>query len=295
MSIQQTSRELATLVEHAQTGLVRIASRRGLTGVVFADGKIITSSRALRRDEGIRASVDDQELELELIGRDPSTDLALLRYASDDLELEVTPVSWRAEQDLAVGELAVSVARPGRTPRAALGMLGVVGPAFRGPGGGEIARYIELDRELPRGFTGSLLLDTEGKGIGINSASVLRGLTVAIPGSTLTKVVDQIERFGHVPRGYLGVGVYPARLSGALAQHVGQDHAVAVVGLEEGGPGAAAGLQVGDLIISIAGHAIASPLELRAALLDRGDQSAPVRIVRGGTSQDLTINIGARA
>ena len=297
-ALHDVSDALADLVERLSTHIVRIhgARQRGLTGVILDDAHLVTSSRALRRDEGLRADFatkDGRDVELELLGRDPGSDLALLRFDPDAVEANPAPPVWRSDAPRP-GDLAVAVARPGRSTRASLGMLGVVGGAFEAPGGGRIDRYLELDRDLPRGFAGGLLCDVRGAAIGLVTPGILRGVTVTLPSSTLVRVAAHLRQHGHVPRGYLGVGVYPASLPAPTAGHVGRTRAVAVVALEHGGPAAAAGLQVGDIITSLDASPIDSPWSLRAALADKGGTTATLGILRAGAAQDLEIAVESR-
>ena len=140
-----------------------------------------------------------------------------------------------------------------------------------------------------------MLLDAGGRGIGLNVPGVFRGVTVTLPSTTLSDVVGKLQQHGHVPRGYLGVGVSTARLPHDIADDVGQPRGVAVVALEENGPAATAGLGVGDIIISIDQQSITSPLSLRSRLLDRGGDTINLRVLRAGQTEDLNVSVGTRA
>lgn len=288
------SLDLPSRVETAGSRLVRVdrGGRRSTTGVRLGGDLVVTSHRALQGDEDVRALLaDDVEATGSVLGRDPGTDLAVLRLGSAP---PLHPWSPREPEGVRVGELVLVVARPGRSVRAAMGMIGVAGEGVRTPSGTSLDRWLELDRELPRGFSGGLVVDLHGTPLGIASRGIAEGAGIVVPGSTVGKLVEQIERHGRVPQGYLGVGVYPAHLPPPLRATLGQRGGVAVVSLAEGGPAASAGLLVGDVILQIAGRAIRNPMQLRAELLERSGEPIDVMILRGGRTQDLRITTGTR-
>src|SRR5262249_5931087 len=161
----------------------------------------------------------------------PGTDIALLRVTGGGL----TPAKLRELDGLAVGNLALAIGRPGRTARASLRAIGVLGPEVETPYGGKLDRYLEADRQIPRGFAGGPLIDADGAVIGMNTRTLVRGADLAIPVVTLRRVVAELEAHGGVRRGYLGVGAYPAALPASLAQAVGRDRGALVASLEDGG------------------------------------------------------------
>ncbi len=286
---------LAAAVATAAPFTVHVSrNRSGGTGIAWAPDLVIGASFHTPDRTRIGVLVDD-DLEFrdaEVIGRDPGTDVALLRVPSKDL----TPATLRDDvSTLAVGNLALALGRPGRTVRASLRSIGVFGPSFRTPHGGTLDRYIESDRQIPRGFAGGPLIDADGAVIGMNTRTLLRATDLAVPVATLRRVVDELLQHGSIRRGYLGVGAYPAHLTGALAQLAGRDRGALVASLEEGGPAETAGVIVGDILIELDGVAITGPEGLRATLLDRAGQSVDVSVLRGGARVDLTAAIGSRS
>ncbi|MEO7734586.1 MAG: trypsin-like peptidase domain-containing protein, partial [Kofleriaceae bacterium] len=256
---------------------------------------------------GIATDDGDPDLrDAEVIGRDPGTDVALLRVAGGGL----APARFRELGALAVGNLALALGRPGRTVRASLRAIGVLGPTLRTPHGGTLDRYVESDRQIPRGFAGGPLIDADGAVIGMNTRTLLRGEDLAIPTVTLTRVVDELAAHGQIRRGYLGVGAYPAQLSPGLAQVAGRsaadpdgaasgtprgsDRAVLVANVEDGAPAAIAGLIVGDLIIEVAGVAVTDPDSLRLALGDRHGETVELIVLRGGAKLALSVVLESR-
>jgi serine protease DegQ len=228
--------------------------------------------------------------EAKLVGRDPATDLAVLRVSLQSFDPRPAAPAWRDSASVRVGELGLALARPGRSVRAALGLVAVVGSeGLRTPGGRSLAPWIELDRVLPRGFSIAPLFDLEGRVIGLATAGLAPHTTVLLTSDTVRAVVDAIVAHGHVPQAWLGVGVSPARLPAELRDQLGQGRAIAVVGLAEDGPAAKAGVLVGDVILAVGGNPVRSPAGLRAQLAERVGQPVAVRLLRGGKATEIEI------
>lgn len=294
---------LPDLVARLDPHLVRVQGRRhrGATGIRWGtDGSIVSPLHAVEHADVVTVGLaDGRTIEASVAGRDPGLDLALLR--ADASELAAAPdasapteLAWRDASELRVGEPVLALARPGQSVRAAFGILGVVGASLRTTTGGTIDRYVEVDRHVPRGFSGGVVVDLRGSIVGLTMRGLVRGASLALPHGSVQRAIDQLAAHGHVPRGYIGVGVYPARLPDALAKTVGQTTAVAVVGLEEGGPGQAAGLQLGDVILSVDGEPMSSPISLRGALLDRAGAEVTLSVLRAGQSTEIRVQAGQR-
>ncbi|HET7500929.1 MAG TPA: trypsin-like peptidase domain-containing protein [Kofleriaceae bacterium] len=293
---------LAAAVATAGTSVVHVARGHGHggTGIAWADDLVISASFHTpdRTRIGVATPRDpagdlDGDLDLrdaEVIGRDPGTDVALLRVTGGGL----APASLREVGDLAVGNLALALGRPGRTVRASLRAIGVLGPSIRTPRGGKLDRYVESDRQIPRGFAGGPLIDADGAVIGMNTRTLLRGEDLAVPTQTLRRVVDELIAHGGVRRGYLGVGAFPAQLSPQLTQLVGRDRGALVGSVEDGGPAATAGVIVGDILVELAGLPITDPDSLRLALGDRPGETVELIVVRGGGRQTFSVTLGSR-
>ncbi len=268
---------LAAAVAAAAPSVVRVARGHGDagSGIVWSDDLVVTSSYHAPD----RTRVDDRDAEV--IGRDAGTDVALLRVAGGGL----TPAKLRELTGLAVGNLALALGRPGKTARASLRAIGVLGPAVRPPWGGQLDAYVESDRQIPRGFAGGPLVDADGAVIGMNTRTLLRGSDLAIPVVTLRRVVDELRQHGGVRRGYLGVGAYPVQNpAGAI-----------VASLDDGGPAASAGVLVGDVLVEVDGTAITGPDSLRTALHDRPGQTVKLVLLRGGQRTELDVALGSKA
>jgi S1-C subfamily serine protease len=287
---------LAAAVAAAAPSVVRVARGHGRagTGIVWADDVVISSSFHTPDRTQVGIATADGELDArdaEVIGRDPGTDVALLRVSGGGL----TRASFRELDDLAVGNLALALGRPGRTVRASLRAIGVLGPAIRTPHGGRLDRYVESDRQIPRGFAGGPLIDADGAVIGMNTRTLLRGDDIAVPAVTLRRVVDELQAHGGVRRGYLGVGAYPAQLPAPLAQLAGRDRGALIASVEDGGPAAAAGLLVGDIIVELGGAPVGDPDDLRLVLGDRPGETVEIIVLRGGGKLVLRATLGSRS
>lgn len=281
--LAQISSGLGAAVERVAPSLIHVARRRGSggSGIAWTDTLVITSSFHAADDAVVGVAQPDGTLERRdatVIGRDPGTDVAVLEVKGGGL----TAATFRELDDLAVGQFAIALGRPGRTARASLRIVGVLGPEYRTPAGGRLDRYIETDRQIPRGFGGGPLIDANGAVIGMNTRTVVRDADLAIPTATLRRVVAEIVAHGGVRRGYLGVGAYPVA-AGAL-----------IASLEDGGPAAAAGLLVGDIIVKLDGVAITGPDDLREALWDRGGKTVAVDLIRASAATSVQVAIGTK-
>jgi serine protease DegQ len=286
---------LAAAVSAAAPSVVHVArGRGGGTGIAWAEDLVISASFHTPDRTRIGIGTADGELderEAEVIGRDAGTDVALLRVAGGGL----TPAKLRELDGLAVGNLALAIGRPGRTARASLRAIGVLGPEIRTPWGGRLERYVESDRQIPRGFAGGPLIDADGAVIGMNTRTLVRGADLAIPVVTLRRVAAELSSHGGVRRGYLGVGAFPAQLPPQLAQLVGGAvRGALIASVEDGGPAATAGVLVGDILVELDGVAITGPDSLRAALGDRPGKAVALVVLRGGARHELAATIGSK-
>ena len=267
-SLATLDRALTGAVAAAQASVVRVARQRGAgTGIAWTDTLIVSSNYHTPDDPviGVAAGADVVDRPGRVLGRDPGTDVALIAVDGGGL----VPIARRVG-DLAPGQLVFALARPGRAIRASLRGLGVIGPAVRTPAGGRVDQYLETDRALARGFGGGPLVDLAGHLVGMNTRTLIGGAA----------------------RGYLGVGVQAAAIPAAVSD--GRGRGALVVSLDDGGPAAAAGVLVGDVLIAIDGAAITGPDELRLGLYDRAGATIAIDLVRGGVRTALTATVGTR-
>jgi S1-C subfamily serine protease len=293
--LRNLSDDLATTVETAGSGVVRVEARRRLpaSGIVWSsDGVVVTAHHVVERDENINVGTAGGEtVAATLVGRDPTTDLAVLRVEGADL----APPTWAEPDGLSVGHLVLGLGRPGRTVQATLGIVSALGEGWRTPAGGRVEPYLQTDLVMYPGFSGGPLVDVAGGVLGLNTSALLRGISLSVPTPTVRQVVETLLAHGRVRRGYLGVGAQPVRLPADLAEGVGQETGLLLVSVEPGAPADGAGLTLGDTIVALDGQPVRHMDELLALLGgDRVGASVPVGIVRGGQTQELTVTIGER-
>ncbi|MBV8202071.1 MAG: serine protease, partial [Acidobacteria bacterium] len=267
--------------------------RTSASGTVFAaDGVIVAASHNVERDEDVVVGLaGGKRLPATLVGRDGATDLAVLRVEASGLAVP----RWSDLADLAAGQLAVLVGRPGRQVRAALAMISDVREAWRSPAGAKLERYVELDAARERGFSGSVVVDAAGQPLGIASSGLLRRRGLLVPGATLQRVVEALLAHGRVRRGFLGVGAYPVRLPAELEERLGQAIGLILVGIQPGSPAAEAGLVLGDVLLGFEGQPLADLTQLHALLSEeRIGKPATLRILRAGEPREVTVTVGAK-
>jgi S1-C subfamily serine protease len=212
------SSELADAVERAGAGVVTVDARRRhpATGIVWsADGLIATANHVVERDEEIQVGLPDgRTAEAALVGRDPGSDLAVLRVGATDL----SPLE-RSEGEPRVGHLTLAIGRPGPSgPMASLGVITAVGGPLRFRGGGSLERYVRADVAMLPGFSGGPLVDSAGRLIGLNSSSLGRSGQLTVLAESIDATVATLLQHGRVRRGYLGVGAQGVQLPDALAR-----------------------------------------------------------------------------
>jgi S1-C subfamily serine protease len=290
------SDELAGAVERAGTGVVTIDARRRhpASGIVWsADGLIATANHVIERDEEIEVGLPDgRTAAATLIGRDPGTDLAILRVESGDL----TPLAHSSVEPR-VGHLTLAVGRPGPSgPMASLGVISAVGGPFRFRSG-QLDRYIRADVAMLPGFSGGPLIDSTGALFGLNSSTLGHAGQLTVPAQSIDATLQALLQHGRVRRGYLGVGAQAVRLPETLAQVLGNDQVqgLLIVSVEAGGPADTAGVILGDIVLAIDGEAVGQVEHLQERLTgERVGKTVPVRIARGGEPRDIDVTVGER-
>jgi S1-C subfamily serine protease len=294
--LKSLSGDMAAVVKQASASIVRVEARRraAASGVIYSeDGIIVTANHVVERDDNIRIGlVDGSVVNATVIGRDPSTDIALLRIQAKGL----TPARWVETAAVQVGNLVLAVGRPGERAQATLGIVSALDEGWRTSAGGLIDAYLQTDVVMYPGFSGGPLVGADGGFLGINSSALARGVSVTIPPATIVRVANSLTTHGRVRRGYLGVSAQPVRLPEALAKTVGQETGLLIVSVEAGSPAEHAGLTLGDTLISLAGEPVPQMDHLMALLTgDRVGTAVNVKIVRGGAAHEVNVTIGERA
>lgn len=295
-SLVQLSDSLAAAAAAAADGTVRVEARRRIpsTGILWGkNGLIVTANHTVHPKTEIRVGLPGGETaDASLVGRDPTTDVAVLRLAKAGGKTLPT-----ADPDkIKVGHLVLAVGRPGDSHQATLGIVSALDGAWRTPLGGSLERFLQTDVVMAPGFSGGPLVNAHGALLGLNTSGLLRGMALAIPASSLTRIVDALATHGRIRTGYLGVGIQPARLSPSAGEAAGQERGLLVASVEPGGPADVGGILLGDVILALGGGPIQSMEDLLAALSgDVVGKDEKVGLLRGGVRKDVDVRIGERA
>lgn len=293
--LTELSDTLANTVATAGAGVVRVEGRRRIpaTGIVWsADGLIVTAHHVVSRDENIQVGLPDgRAVNAVLVGRDPATDTAVLRAEATGL----TPFTESNKQELGVGNLVLALGRPGKTVQATLGIVSALGDSWRTRMGGQVDRYLQTDVVMYPGFSGGPLVDVHGRLAGMNTSSLMGGVSLAIPTATLVRVADALVSDGRMKRGFLGVSTQRVKLPDDLREQLAQKSGLLIVSTESNSPASAAGLTLGDTIVSLDNEKVRDHDDLLALLTgDRVGTAVSVGVVRGGQAQQMQVIIGER-
>lgn len=282
-ALKALSAGLAEIVAAAAPSVVSVHSHRSLSsGFVWKGGLIVTADEALAEEGEVAVTLPGgARVAATIVGRDPTTDVALLRIEKTDL-----PAVALDGSPPPAGAIAVAVGgRDGRTV-AAFAMVAVSAPAWQSIRGGDIDARIELDVAPYRQHEGGLAIDADGRAFGMVVFGPRRRVQV-IPSATILRVASQLEANGKIARGYLGLGLQPVQIHGE--REVG----AMVMSVDGKGPAAKAGIQQGDVIRSFEGKPIASVSNLQRALgpatvgstlilgLNRGGETKTIKLVVG--------------
>lgn len=286
---------MAEVVSNASESIVRVEARRRLpaTGIIWsADGIIVTANHVVRKEEGIGIGLPDgTTTTATLLGRDPATDIAVLKVDASDL----VPITEANKQELGVGNIILALGRPGKTVQATLGIISALGGSWRTGRGGQIDRYLQTDVVMYPGFSGGPLVDASGHLVGLNTSALARGVSVSVPTATVARVIASLEEHGRIRRGYLGVSTQRAKLPEAIRGELHQKRGLLIVSVESDSPADKAGLLLGDTIVSMGGEAVHGHDDLLAQLnSDVVGTAVAVQIVRGGKLETVDIVIGER-
>ncbi len=293
--LNELSNAMAAAVENVGASLVRVEGRKRMsaTGVVWnSDGVIVTASHVVTRDEELHIGLPNGEtVSASLVGRDPTTDVAVLRSNAKNLSVP----NWAGGDGLKVGHLVLALGRPGQNVLATLGVVSSIAEEWHTPAGGKIDYYLQTDVTMYPGFSGGPLVGVGGEIYGINSSTLLRGVSVTIPTTTIAPIVEALLKHGKLRRGYLGVGSQPVRLPAALEQQLGQETGLLLVAVEPDSPAEKGGLMLGDVIVALDGHPVRVPDELLAGLTgDKVGKDAKIKLVRGGQIHEVNVTVGER-
>jgi len=290
------SNELSELVRTVGPRIVNIRARRNYpsSGVIWDSGVVVTANHTIEREEEISILLSDgTEVEAELVGREPGSDLAVLRSQKIPA---LEPPSQAKE--IGVGELALVVGRsPDSGTNASLGIISAKSGPWRTWRGGQLDAYIRLDARMFPQSSGGAVVNARGQLVGIATSALSRIAGVAIPASSISAVTQKLLQRGFVPRGYLGIAVQPVPLPEAFRERLQttNEGGLIVLTVESDGPADQAGILQGDIVTGINDDAVGQIDDLQR-FSDSNVIGTKVRVilVRGGEVKTLDLIVGER-
>ena len=289
------SNGLTSAVEKAgaSTILVDARKRYPASGIAYAEDLILTADHVVTREDDIKAGLPDgKTLTATLAGRDPGSDLALLRLT----EKALSPA--KTSDDVKVGQLVLALGRPKNAGmQASWGIVTAISGPARTSRGGLLDEYLQTETTPYPGFSGGPLVNTEGEVLGLNTSGLTRGSSLTIPIKVAWRIADALAKHGTVKRGYLGVRTQPVEIAEAARKALQreQGQGLLVLWLEEAGPAEKGGLLVGDILVAISGQPVGDPDDLFAALnSDTVGKSIAVEVLRGGRPETVQVTVAER-
>lgn len=289
------SNEMADAVEQAGRTLVLVngRQRQPASGVVFGQNLVLTADHVLEREDNLSILTDDgRTLSAQFAGRDPSSDLAVLRVEGIERD-PATPVDEQAR----VGQFVLAVGRPSPNGvMASLGIVSGVGGPLRTRRGGMLERFIQTDATPYPGFSGGPLISANGAVLGITTTGLIGGVTLAIPSAIAWRIGETIANQGYIKRGYLGISSQPVQIPEAQRAGREQERGLLIVRVEDNSPAQQGGLLLGDILVALDGQMVIDTDDLQALLAgERVDTTVPVEVLRGGNLQTVQVQIGRRS
>src|ERR1700694_1031581 len=288
--LSDLSREIAQVVAGLAPSLVRVDARGGrpATGIIWADNLVLTADHVIEADDAILVTGAPTTVKASVVGRDRTTDLALLRTEG----LRGAPAPRGRSADVRTGHIVLALGGTIGEQQVTMGVVSGSAGAFRSWRGGQVMPLIQTTAQLLPGFSGGPLIDGEGRVIGINSWNFGRGVSCALPVEIAERVAESLRTHGRIRQAYLGVGVQPVRLSETLG--LGQDAGLLVVTVEPDGPADKAGLLQGETLVTMDGDPLFGRLDGFFAMV-RGldvDSTHAFGVVRAGEVRDVAVTLG---
>ena len=295
--LETLSNDFAAAAGAVGPSVVAIYGRRWMpsSGIQWRKGVVVTADHAIRREEDITVVAEGgKSLKANLAGRDPSTDLAILKIG-DEAGLPIAEFGDAAS--LRLGNFVLALGRSRSTSLvASAGIIGGLSGEWQPRRGGKIDQHIRLSLELYPGFSGGPLVNAQGKVIGINTRGLARGRAVTIPLTTVNRVVDELLEKGHIARPYLGLAMQPVALPESLrAKTTGATSALLVVHVEPSGPADKGGVLLGDILVDLHGKPVTDTDDIQQLLSSAkiGD-NVQLTLLRGGSLTKLAITLADR-
>jgi S1-C subfamily serine protease len=290
MALKELSQDIEKLVDQASSYIVRVDARRGRagSGIVWDTDLVLTANHVVENEENIEVVVGETSKKAALVGRDPATDIALLRVQG--LGAKAAPRGKVA--DIKPGQIVLAIGRPGNL-KATFGTISSVSSNPRGWRGSEVEHLIQTNAPLYPGFSGGPLVDVDGRVVGMNSWVFGRGDGRAIAMDVADRVVGMLLSGGKVKRAYLGIGTQPVPLADSVKAAAKQESGLLILAVEPQSPAERAGLLQGDTVLALDGTATTDLVTLQAGLrkLQPG-ATQRLKIVRAGQVTEVTITVG---
>jgi S1-C subfamily serine protease len=289
------STQMADAVERVSAAIVQVNGRprQAATGVVYAQDLVLTADHVVEVEENLTVGTHDgRTLPAQVAGRDPSSDLAVLRVAG----LNIEPAS-PAEAAARVGQFVLAIGRPSSDGiMASSGIVSAVGGPLRMGRHARLEQFIRTDAIPYPGFSGGPLVDAQGGVLGILTTGLAGGAALAIPSSVAWRTAETLTKQGSIKRGYLGISSQPVQLAESQRAGWSSELGLLIIRVEPGSPADKGGLLIGDILVGLDGQALNDTDDLQSLLSgDRVGKPVPVQVIRGGALQTLQITIGERS
>jgi S1-C subfamily serine protease len=293
-TLKEFSSDLSSAVEKAgaSTILVDARKRYPASGIAYAEDLILTADHVVTKDEIKVGLPDGRTLNATVAGRDPGSDLALLKLS----EKALSPA--KTSGDVKVGQLVLALGRPNSAGmQASWGIVTAISGPTRTFRGGLLDEYLQTETTPYPGFSGGPLVNSEGEVLGLNTSGLTRGSSLTIPVKVAWRVAEALAKHGSIKRGYLGVRTQPVEIPEAARKALQreQGQGLLVLWLEEGGPAEKGGLLVGDILVGVSGQPVGDPDDLFAALnSETVGKAVAVEVLRGGRPETVQVTVAER-
>jgi len=297
-ALQNLSNDLTKAADSVGPSVVAVHAQHRIpsSGIQWRKDVIVTVNHGIRRSEDISVLLGPKEsVPATLAGRDPATDLAILKL-SGDAKLSLPEVADASDAKLANLVLALGRSWRGNLV-ASFGIIGGLSGEWRTWRGEKIDQHIRLDLELYPGLSGGPLVNAQGKVVGINTSGVSRGRAVTIPATTVSRVVDELLEKGHIARPYLGLAMQPVAIPESLRSKLKSEGTggLVIVHVEPSGPADRAGILLGDVLVELQGKSLES-LENVQQILSSGKVGDKITatVLRGGSPVEMEVTLHDR-
>jgi S1-C subfamily serine protease len=295
-AFEDLSNAMAGAVEKAGKSTLLVDARRRFpaSGIAYTADLILTADHVVERDEDIKIILfDGKQISATVAGRDPGSDLALLRLE----QAAVTPAEV-SKEPARVGQFALALGRPSDEGlQASLGVVSAIGGPVRLQRGGLLERYIRTDTIPYPGFSGGPLVAADGSLLGLNTSGLAHGAALTIPAELAWRTAEMLAKHGHIKRGYLGLRSQSVEIPEAGQKALKREQAMGllIVGVESGSPAEKGGLMVGDILVGFGDSRVLDHDALFAHLTgDVIGKSVAIEVLRGGKPHTINLTVDER-